>query len=282
MPPREVLCLNDVRPDISGPWLPDLFGRPLARPNLQAGDMEPGNAIAIWRGRWILTGGLLLLAMVGVGVAMVFLPRTYQSSASVMLLDSRYGSTATGGNPYLNFSASLTLTADAVSRQVMDPQTASSLASHGFLGSYTVAMPTYSTSTVGSVLLVTVTSDGTAGVENTLNGVISAIRASLAGLQSGIPTADRIQLVVLAPAVSPTLDGTHTVRSVAIVAGFGLLVAFGVPWMLDAQVRRHFDAGRYPIDENAWGSSDEDAIRDDLPSGNGAWARGAPPGPPRP
>jgi hypothetical protein len=144
-------------------------------------------------------------------------------------------------------------------------------------------MPTYSTSTVGSVLLVTVTSDGTAGVESTLNGVISAIRASLTRLQSGIPAADRIQLVVLAPAVSPTLNGTHTVRSVAIVAGFGLLVAFGVPWMLDAQVRRHFAAGRDPIDENAWQSSDEDAMREDLPSGNGAWAGGATsPGPPRP
>jgi hypothetical protein len=245
--------------------------------------MEPENAIAIWRGRWILTGGLLLLAMVGVGVAMVFLPRTYQSSASVLLLDSRYGSQATGGNPYLNFSASLTLTADAVSRQVMDPQTAGSLASHGFLGSYTVTMPTYSTSTLGSVLLVTVTSDGTAGVENTLNGVISAIRVSLARLQSGIKPDDRIQLVVLTPAVSPTLDSTHTVRSVAIVAGFGLLIAFGVPWMLDAQVRRHLAAGRYPIDENAWEFSGEDATRDDLPSGNGAWTRGpAPPGPLRP
>lgn len=150
--------------------------------------MEPANAIAIWRGRWILTGGLILLALVGVGVAMVFLPRTYQSTASVLLLDSRYGAQATGGNPYLNFSASLTLTADAVSRQVTDPQTASYLASHGFLGSYTVTMPTYSTSTVGSVLLITVSSGGTGGVEHTLNGVIGAVRTSLTKLQaSGLP-----------------------------------------------------------------------------------------------
>ena len=120
--------------------------------------MEPENAISIWRGRWILTGGLLLLTLLGVGIAMIFLPRTYQATASVILLDSPSNSEATGGNPYLNFNASLTLTADAVSRQVMDPQTASSLASHGFLGSYTVEMPTYSTSTAGSVLLITVTS----------------------------------------------------------------------------------------------------------------------------
>ena len=137
-----------------------------------------------------------MLTLVGVGVAIVFLPRTYQASASVVLLDSRNGSEATGGNPYLNFNASLTLTADAISRQVMDPQTASSLATHGFLGSYTVEMPTYSTSTTGSVLLITVTSNAGGGVQHTLNGVIAAVRTSLATLQSGVRPADRIQLTV--------------------------------------------------------------------------------------
>jgi hypothetical protein len=229
--------------------------------------MEPENAIAIWRGRWILTGGLLLLTLVGVGVAMVFLPRTYQASASVVLLDSRNGSEATGGNPYLNFNASLTLTADAISRQVMDPQTASSLASHGFLGSYTVGMPTYSTSTTGSVLLITVTSNAGGGVQHTLNGVIAAVRTSLATLQSGVRPADRIQLTVLVPAAGPSIDSAHTVRSIAIVAGFGLIVALGVPWMLDAQVRRHLaagGAGGYPAGEEAW-ELDADTTRDDLP-----------------
>jgi hypothetical protein len=229
--------------------------------------MEPENAVAIWRGRWILTGGLLLLTLVGVGVAIVFLPRTYQASASVVLLDSRNGSEATGGNPYLNFNASLTLTADAISRQVMDPQTASSLATHGFLGSYTVEMPTYSTSTTGSVLLITVTSNAGGGVQHTLNGVIAAVRTSLATLQSGVRPADRIQLTVLVPAAGPSIDSAHTVRSIAIVAGFGLIVALGAPWMLDAQVRRHLAAGGavgYPAGEEAW-ELDADTTRDDLP-----------------
>lgn len=229
--------------------------------------MEPENAVAIWRGRWILTGGLLLLTLVGVGVAIVFLPRTYQASASVVLLDSRNGSEATGGNPYLNFNASLTLTADAISRQVMDPQTASSLATHGFLGSYTVEMPTYSTSTTGSVLLITVTSNAGGGVQHTLNGIIAAVRTSLATLQSGVRPADRIQLTVLVPAAGPSIDSAHTVRSIAIVAGFGLIVALGAPWMLDAQVRRHLAAGGavgYPAGEEAW-ELDADTTRDDLP-----------------
>jgi hypothetical protein len=227
--------------------------------------MEPENAISIWRGRWVLTGGLLLLTLVGVGVAMTFLPRTYQATASVILLDPP-GESA-GGNPYLNFNASLTLTSDAVSRQVMDPQTASSLASHGFQGSYTVEMPTYSTSTAGSVLLITVTSSGAGGVQHTLNGVIGAVRASLAALQSGVHPPQRIRLAVLAPASGPSVNTAHTVRSVALVAGFGLLVALGVPWMLDAQVRRHLAAsqpGGYPADEDKW-EIGADATRDDMP-----------------
>jgi hypothetical protein len=241
--------------------------------------MEPANAIAIWRGRWILTGGLLLLALVGVGVAMEFLPRTYQASASVVLLDSHSGSEATGGNPYLNFSASLTLTADAVSRQVTDPQTATSLASRGFLGSYTVVMPTYSSSTLGSVLLITVTSNAPGGVEHTLSGVVGAVRTSLAGLQAGVSPVNRIQLSVLAPPVSPTIDTAHTVRSVALVGGFGLVVALGVPWMLDAQVRRHMVAGRaggYPASEDAWGYPADDT-RDRVAPTGGAWVEGSAP-----
>ena len=148
----------------------------------------------------------------------------------------------------------------------MDPETANSLATHGFLGSYTVEMPTYTTSTVGSVLLVTVTSNGSGGVEHTLNGVIGAIRTRLATLQSGIQPANRIRLAVLAPAVSPTLDGTHTVRSLAIIAGFGLVVALGVPWLLDAQVSRHLAARRYALDEDAWGFS-EDTMQEGVPPG---------------
>ena len=103
----------------------------------------------------------------------------------------------------------------------MDPQTANSLAAHGFTGSYTVEMPTYSTSVVGSVLLVAVTGSGAANVEHTLNGVIGALRGSLAGLQAGVRADNRIQVTVLAPAASATVNTTHTVRSLAIVAGLG-------------------------------------------------------------
>lgn len=141
----------------------------------------------------------------------------------------------------------------------MDPQTANSLAAHGFPGSYTVAMPTYSTSTVGSVLLITVTGSGSGTVEHTLNGVISAVRDSLTTLQSGVRLDNRIRITVLAPAASPAVDSTHTVRSLAIVAGFGLVVALGLPWLIDAQVSRQLANGRSGLpagNEDTWALSD--------------------------
>ena len=126
----------------------------------------------------------------------------------------------------------------------MDPQTANSLAARGFTGSYTVEMPTYSTSVVGSVLLVAVTGGGAATVEHTLTGVITALRSTLAGgLQAGVRADNRIQVTVLAPAASATVNITHTVRSLAIVAGLGLVIAFGVPWIIDAQVSRQMTGG---------------------------------------
>ncbi len=217
------------------------------------------NSGSIWRGRWILTVTLLVVAGIGVGIASVFLPRTYQANASIVLLTSRSQSGTTGGNPYLNFSSSLTLAADAVSRQVMDPQTANSLAAHGFTGSYTVEMPTYSTSVVGSVLVIAVTGGGAANVEHTLNGVISAVRTSLAALQAGVRADNRIQVTVLAPASGATVNITHTVRSLAIVAGLGLVIAFGVPWVIDAQVSRQMTGGTgHPGgNEDTWALSDQ-------------------------
>lgn len=144
----------------------------------------------------------------------------------------------------------------------MDPQTANSLAARGFTGSYTVEMPAYSTSVVGSVLLVAVTGSGAANVEHTLTGVIRALHSTLAGLQAGVRADNRIQVTVLSPAASATVNITHTVRSLAIVAGLGLVIAFGVPWIIDAQVSRQMTGGtgRPRGNEDTWALSGGDLL----------------------
>src|SRR6266567_3596071 len=101
--------------------------------------MNLRQAVRIWRARWILTSVLLILAMAGAAEAAAKMPRYYQSASSVVLLASRAASVQNGGNPFLSFSPSLTLTADAVSRELMAPGTARQLAAQGFTASYTVA-----------------------------------------------------------------------------------------------------------------------------------------------
>ena len=98
-------------------------GKPYIR-TIRAGWMDLRQAVRIWRARSISTSVLLVLAMVGAVVGAPKMPRYYQSASSVVLLASRAASMQNGGNPFLSFSPSLTLTANAVSRELMAPGTA--------------------------------------------------------------------------------------------------------------------------------------------------------------
>ena len=69
---------------------------------------------------------------------MIKLPWTYTSQSTVVLLASQHASKVVGGNPYLAFDSSLTLTADVVRREVMDPRTGQDLAKRGYTASYAV------------------------------------------------------------------------------------------------------------------------------------------------
>jgi hypothetical protein len=188
------------------------------------------------RKRWAATGALLLLTFAGVVLALVELPPAYQSQSSVVLLASPAASKPNGDNPYLSFSPSLTLTADVVSREMMSPVTAGQLAAQGFPDSYNVELATYTTATTGSVLQVTVDGTDKAAVEFTLHGVTDEISTILAKLQSASPPANRIQAVTLSMSSQPVLSLTQMARLLAVLIGVGLVVSFGVPWLLEAQI----------------------------------------------
>src|SRR5216684_3346542 len=148
--------------------------------------MYLSESFRIWRKRRYLTAALLVLALAGSGAALSTLPRTYQANSSVILLASRTAASPYGGNPYLSFSPSLTLAADAVSRELMGPGTVLSLAARGFSASYTVALAPYTTTTTGSVLLVTVSGSDKTNVERTLSAVTRGISVKLAQLQGKV------------------------------------------------------------------------------------------------
>jgi hypothetical protein len=189
-----------------------------------------------WRGRWILTVALLLLALAGTAIAAQTLPRTYQSEGSVVLLASRAVSKPNGNNPYLSFSPSLTLTADVLSRELMAPATASYLAYEGYPGTYTVALAPETATTTGSVLLLTVTGSNEAAVRHTLLGVIAEIRIRLSRLQQGISRYNQIRAVALSVSQQPLVSTSAMLRPLAVILALGLVAAFGIPWLIDARI----------------------------------------------
>ena len=200
--------------------------------------MDLRRAVRIWRARWILTSVLLILAIVGAAVAAPKMPRYYQSASSVVLLASRAASMQNGGNPFLSFSPSLTLTADAVSRELMAPGTARQLAAQGFTDSYTVAVPTYSTSTTGSVLLVTVTGPHAARVQRTLQAVTAQIGTQLAQLQQGIRARRQVRADTLSFTPQATLAISQTARPLVVGGVLLLVICLGTPIIVDGLVTR--------------------------------------------
>jgi hypothetical protein len=200
--------------------------------------MDLKQAVRIWRARWILTCVLLILALVGAAGAAAKVPRSYQSTSSVVLLASHAAAMQNGGNPFLSFGPSLTLTADAVSRELMGPATVSQLAARGFIASYTVAVPSYTTFTTGSVLLVTVTGPHPARVQSTLRAVTAQIGTQLAQLQRGVPARSQIHADTLFITPQAKLSVSQTARPLVVVGALLLVICLGTPIVVDGLVTR--------------------------------------------
>jgi hypothetical protein len=207
--------------------------------------MNLRQAVRIWRARWILTSVLLILAIGGAAVAAAKVPRSYQSTSSVVLLASHTASMQNGGNPFLSFGPSLTLTADAVSRELMAPATVSLMAARGFTASYTVVVPTYATFTTGSILLVTVAGRHAAEVQRTLQAVTAQIGAQLAQLQNGVPARSQVRADTLSITPQATLSISQTARPLVAVGALLLVICLGIPIVVDGLVtRRRLRIGR--------------------------------------
>jgi hypothetical protein len=200
--------------------------------------MDLKQAVRIWRARWILTCVLLILASGGAAGAAAKVPRSYQSTSSVVLLASHAAAMQNGGNPFLSFGPSLTLTADAVSREIMAPATVSQLAARGFTASYTVAIPSYTTFTTGSVLLVTVTGPHAARVQLTLRAVTAQIGTQLAQLQHGVPAPSQIRAETLSITPQAKLSVSQTARPLVVVGALLLVICLGTPIVVDGLVTR--------------------------------------------
>ncbi|SRR6266566_75446 len=187
------------------------------------------------RRRWILTSVLLLLTLAATAAAVVKLPWTYQSQAMTVLLASKNAAKSAGNNPYLAFDQSLTLTADVVRREVMDPRTALALKTRGYPALYQVAA---ASDTSGPVLLITVTGGNKTVVEHTLYGVTAEVDAKLASLQAGIAPQNQIRSLLVSLTPKATLSAGKKARPLVVVLALGLAFTFAIPQIVDAQATR--------------------------------------------
>jgi len=197
--------------------------------------MNLNQMFSIWRRRWVLTTALLLLALLGTAAATQVLPKSYQAQSTVTLLPSTAFSATNGDNPYLSFDGSLPVTAQLISFQLMDPRTVQFLSNEGYSASYTSALDPNST---GAVLQTVVLGSNKALVERTLVGATNEISTEMASLQAGLPEKDKITVETLSMDPKPTLELSKTARPIVVVLFFGLVLALGIPLVIDGQVSR--------------------------------------------
>jgi hypothetical protein len=196
--------------------------------------MDVMGSLHALRRRWLLAL-LLLLATLAGAAALGMRPGPYQSGSQVVLLPSQQISKPNGNNPYLSFGGSVSLTADLVRREMMDPRTALALAASGFPSTYQVVDDP---ATSGPVLDVTVTGSSKAAVEHTLYGVTAEISTKLAGMQAGTSRANRITSLVVSINPQATLLVSKKARSVVVALGLGLVFTIAVPQLVDASIAR--------------------------------------------
>jgi hypothetical protein len=187
------------------------------------------------RRRWILTSFLFLLTLVAALAAWVKIPGPYQAESMTVLYPSQQASKPNGNNPLMSFGGSLNVAGDIVLREVSSPSYAAQLAAHGYTSSFTIVDDP---NTTGPILDVTVTGSNQGQVEQTLNGVTTAVKNQLASIQQGYKPANRITSQVVSTQPTPQLLVSKKARTVVIILGLGLVLTFAIPQVVDAEIAK--------------------------------------------
>jgi hypothetical protein len=202
--------------------------------------MDIKETLRILLRRWYITGPLLLLAVAG-SAALAARPGPYQSVSQVVLLPSAQSSKLAGGNPYLSFDDSVTLTADLLRRQLTAPPVVQSLGKNGYRSSYQVVDDPL---TAGPVLDITVTGNSKSSVEHTLAGVTDQAGKQLLVMQGHVAPIDRITLKTVSYDPKPSLVLSRKARTPLVALAIGLVLTVALPLTVDAAVADRRKASR--------------------------------------
>lgn len=194
--------------------------------------MDIRETLLILRRRWYVTGPLLLLT-VAASAALAARSGPYQSESQVVLLPSAQSAKVAGGNPYMSFDDSVTLTADLLRRQLTSPQLVQSLGKNGYRSSYQVVDDPL---TAGPVLDITVTGSSKSSVEHTLAGVTDQAGKQLRLMQGDVAPIDRITLKTVSYDPKPSLLLSKKARTPLVALAIGLVLTIAVPLTADAAI----------------------------------------------
>ncbi|MFD2082573.1 Capsular polysaccharide biosynthesis protein [Actinopolymorpha cephalotaxi] len=198
--------------------------------------MDLLDSVNILLRRWMLTVPLLVLTIAGVVAGYFVLPWSYQAQSTVVLLASPYQSKQAGGNPYLLFDGSLTVTAEVVGREVMGNDIAEQLKARKLTSEYEVKVPP---DTAGPVLSVEVTGSDRENVRATQSAVTELVTQRLAGIQSeaGVDSQARIRITDVST-TPPTRQAKGKLRTLAMALFAGLVTTIVVPLSAEAMAAR--------------------------------------------
>ncbi|GII80758.1 hypothetical protein Sru01_57400 [Sphaerisporangium rufum] len=189
--------------------------------------------------RWPLTVTLLLATIAATVGAAVVIPWQYESSATVVFLSSRKGSQPVGGNPWLAFDASLTITAEVISRGMSDERTLQTLKSQGNTAEYTVGLAQDSR---GPLLDITATGPDPKIAQATMETLARLSQERLTEMQrkSAILPDATIRAELVTATDKAELTPEKKIRLLVIIFAGGMLLTIGVPLFLEslAQKRR--------------------------------------------
>jgi hypothetical protein len=188
--------------------------------------------------RWLLTLPLFILTIGALAGAAVTLPWDYEAQASMVFLASPVQAKNAGGNPWLVFDSSLTVTAEVVGREMMDDRTVMQLRAKGLTATYTVMIAPNST---GPVLSVDVTGNDASNTDATMKAVLAMIPDKLQQIQAdgGVSPAARIGLSMVSVSPQPQTKSTKKLRNLAVILFAGLSITVVTPLFVESiSVRR--------------------------------------------
>lgn len=198
--------------------------------------MDLAEIVRVMRRRWyVLLPGLLLTAGL-LAVVAVLVPVSYQSQATVLLLNSRKATADYDGNPFLSTQTSLTGMADSLARSLGSDDSLKELRSRGAEGTFETKL---ADNAQGPLLWLTVTGTDAGSVlasDRILAAYAGERLEEFQERQSVDPEA-MIRMTTIVPPQKPVAQSKTRLQYLVMAGGLGLVLSLVAAFYTEARNR---------------------------------------------